>query len=56
MRDSNNIEHVSREVRAQKLINRTTFKYCTTYNENLCATSYRISLFLFIYFAYYQYT
>ncbi|VVC42844.1 DNA polymerase, palm domain [Cinara cedri] len=34
-----NIELVSNEQRVQKLINRITFKYCTTYNENLCAIS-----------------
>jgi len=30
-----NLELVSCPVRMRKLINRPTFKYCTTYNENL---------------------
>ena len=34
-----NIELVSSERRLQKLINRSTFKHCTTYSENLNAVS-----------------
>ncbi|XP_015377595.1 PREDICTED: uncharacterized protein LOC107171850 [Diuraphis noxia] len=34
-----NIELVSSEQRLQKLINKTTFKHCTTYNENLHAVT-----------------
>lgn len=34
-----NIKLVSSERRLQKLINRSTFKYCTTYSENLNAVS-----------------
>ncbi|CAH1731651.1 unnamed protein product [Aphis gossypii] len=39
MRKRINIQLVSSEQRLQKLINRSTFKYCTTYNENLNAVS-----------------
>jgi len=34
-----NIELVSSEQRLQKLINKTTFKHCTKYNENLHAVT-----------------
>jgi len=33
------MELVCREKRLQKLINRSTFKHCTTYNETLNAVS-----------------
>ncbi|VVC44761.1 Ribonuclease H-like domain [Cinara cedri] len=39
MRRRIDIELVSYEKRTQKLINKTTFKHCTSYNENLCAVS-----------------
>ncbi|XP_022182618.1 uncharacterized protein LOC111042348 [Myzus persicae] len=39
MRRRINIELVSSEKRLQKLINRTTFKHCTTYDETLNAVS-----------------
>jgi len=39
MRKRINMELVSSEQRLQKLINRSTFKYCTTYNENLNVVS-----------------
>lgn len=39
MRRTINIELVSSEKRLQKLINRTTFKHCTTYDETLNAVS-----------------
>uniref|UniRef100_A0A2S2NLE0 DNA-directed DNA polymerase n=2 Tax=Schizaphis graminum TaxID=13262 RepID=A0A2S2NLE0_SCHGA len=39
MRKRMKMELVSSDQRLQKLINRTTFKHCTTYNENLNAVS-----------------
>ena len=39
MRRRIDMELVSDDRRVQKLINRTTFKHCTSYNENLCAVS-----------------
>ncbi|VVC46197.1 Ribonuclease H-like domain [Cinara cedri] len=39
MRRRINIKLVSCEKRMQKLINKTKFKHCTSYNENLCAVS-----------------
>jgi hypothetical protein len=39
MRKRLKMELVSSEKHLQKLINRSTFKYCTTYNENLNAVS-----------------
>lgn len=35
MRKRIKVEHVSSSTRYQNLINRTTFKYLTTYNENV---------------------
>jgi len=37
MRKRIKIELVSSDIRLQKLINRSTFKHCTTYSENLNA-------------------
>jgi hypothetical protein len=39
MRKRIKMELVSCPKRLQKLINKTTFKHCTTYNENLAAVS-----------------
>jgi hypothetical protein len=39
MRKRMHMELVSSERRFMKLVNRPTFKYCTTYNENLAAVS-----------------
>lgn len=39
MRRRIDIKLVSSEKRLQKLINKTTFKHCTAYNETLCAVS-----------------
>ncbi|VVC34368.1 DNA-directed DNA polymerase, family B, mitochondria/virus,Ribonuclease H-like domain,DNA [Cinara cedri] len=38
---------VSSEKRMQKLVNKTTFKHCTSYNENLCAVSLEIEIIHF---------
>ena len=39
MRKRIKMELVSSDKRLQKLINRSTFKHCTSYNENLNAVS-----------------
>lgn len=39
MRKRKKMELVSSTQRLQKLINKPTFQYCTTYNENLSAVS-----------------
>jgi len=53
------MELVSSEKRLQKLINRTTFKHCTTYDETLNAVSLENKIIYFckpIYMGEYTYT